>query len=272
MARIRTIKPEFWTHPILASLPDDARLAAIGLLNLADDHGFFLARPAIVRSALWPLDEDSSKARRALAQLSEAGWIEVREHPTHGPIGRVVNFTKHQRVDRPSPSKLETYWIVEDSSNIRRTLDDHSLLEQGTGNREQGTGNREHEHAGASARGAVTPAPLPISASAPIDLPPRLRDAYREILDIDGAEVAGKALSAGRRLFRSPSPAQLLETWKCAAAAGKMTEPADRWPDFRERMRSDQRKDRSPCAVAADDDAMDFARRMDEALLAGSRK
>lgn len=137
--RIRSLKPEFWTHPILAAMPDDARLAAIGLLNVADDHGYFLARPALVRSALWPLDEDSTKARRVLAQLSEAGWIEVREHPTHGPIGRVVNFTKHQRVDRPSPSKIAAYWLDDSSSNIRRTLDDNSSLEQGAGSREQGS-------------------------------------------------------------------------------------------------------------------------------------
>ncbi len=136
--RIRTIKPEFWSHPVFAAQVDEVRLAALGLLNVADDHGYFLASPALIRSALWPLDEDSTKARRVLARLSELGYIEVREHPTHGPIGCVVNFSKHQRVDRPSESKIASYF---NSTNVRRGLDDRSSLDQGSGIRDQGSGN-----------------------------------------------------------------------------------------------------------------------------------
>lgn len=136
--RIRTVKPEFWAHPILSAQADEVRLGALGLLNVADDHGYFLANPAAVRSALWPLDEDSTKARRVLAQLSQVGYIDVREHPTHGAVGWVVNFTKHQRVDRPSPSRIAHY---HDSSSVRRVIDDRSLLDQGSGikgSRDQG--------------------------------------------------------------------------------------------------------------------------------------
>ena len=133
--RIRTVKPEFWSHPVLSKLSDEARLAAIGLLNLADDEGFFLAAAALVRSAFWPFDEDSMRARRVLDELSRVGYIEVQEHPTHGPVGVVVNFTKHQKVDRPSQSKIKTYF---DSSSVRRKLDESSLLYQGSGIRDQG--------------------------------------------------------------------------------------------------------------------------------------
>jgi hypothetical protein len=133
--RIRTIKPEFWSHPVISRLDDSTRLLAIGLLNVADDEGFFFAEPALIRSAIWPFDEDSSRARRTLEQLSNTGYIELREHPTHGTIGVIQNFAKHQRVDRPTPSKLKAYY---DSTNPRRGLDERSLLEQGTGNREQG--------------------------------------------------------------------------------------------------------------------------------------
>ena len=138
--RIRTIKPEYWCHPILSKLPDETRLAAIGLLNIADDEGYLLADPKLIRSQLWPFDECSTRARRTLAQLAESGYIELRDHPTHGTIGLIVNFTKHQRVDRATPSKLKAYFLDDQSTINRRTLDDHSLLEQG---KEQGTGNRE---------------------------------------------------------------------------------------------------------------------------------
>jgi hypothetical protein len=139
--RIRTIKPEFWTHPILSRLSHEARLAAIGLLNIADDDGFFLADAALIRSALWPFDEDSTNARRALDALSKAGYIEIRESSTHGPIGSVLNFSKHQRIDRPTASKLAGYF---NSSNPRRVLDESSLLE-GKGKEQGKEGIREQE-------------------------------------------------------------------------------------------------------------------------------
>jgi len=136
MARIRTVKPEYWRHPVMARQPDDVRLMAVALLNIADDEGLFFADPALLRGEVWPFDEDSSRTRRVLEQLERIGWISVREHPEIGMVGKVVNFTKHQKVDRPTPSKIKGYF---DSSNIRRGLDEDSLLEQGTGNREQGS-------------------------------------------------------------------------------------------------------------------------------------
>lgn len=141
MARIRTVKPEFWSHPVMSKASDEARLGAIGLLNLADDEGYFLASPGVVRSFIWPLDEDSTKARRVLDELSRLGYVEVRQHAEQGEVGRVTHFARHQRVDRANPSKLKAYF---NSTKDRRTLDEQSSTDQGSGNgREQGTGNRE---------------------------------------------------------------------------------------------------------------------------------
>ena len=41
--RIRTLKPEFWSHPVISRQSDAAKLLAIGLLNYADDEGYFYA-------------------------------------------------------------------------------------------------------------------------------------------------------------------------------------------------------------------------------------
>jgi hypothetical protein len=124
----------------MGRLSGDLQSLAIGLLNHADDEGYFLADAAAVRSALRPFDDSSTIVRRGLDELSRAGWIEVREHPTHGKIGWVVNFTKHQRIDRPKASNLKQYFEVtafdDESTNVRRIVDDESLLE-GKG-REQG--------------------------------------------------------------------------------------------------------------------------------------
>jgi len=129
--RIRTIKPEFWQHPVMSRLPYDTRILALGLLNLADDEGYFSADTDYIRGAVL-FREDSSNVRRMLDELSLSGWITLCGSAER-PIGRVVNFRKHQRVDRPQPSRLKQYALDESSTNDRRPLDDESTQEQGTG-------------------------------------------------------------------------------------------------------------------------------------------
>lgn len=101
------------------------------------------------------------------------------------------------------------------------------------------------------------------ASAAPPDLPERLRDTWREISGVDGPDVANRALQAGRRLFRSPTPAQLLETWKCAADQHRLQDHPDQWPDFRQAVRASLRRDRAPGAVQADAETMDLARQWD---------
>jgi hypothetical protein len=129
--RIRTVKPEFWAHPVMSRLAYDTRILALGLLNLADDEGYFDADPDYIRGSVL-FREDSSNVRRMLDELSRSEWITLCGRAER-PIGRVVNFRKHQRVDRPQPSRLKQYALDESSTNDRRTLDDQSTQEQGTG-------------------------------------------------------------------------------------------------------------------------------------------
>ena len=141
MARIRSIKPEFWSHPVIGKLDDASKCLALALLCLGDDEGYFYADPTLVRNFARPFDDDSSSTRRALDTLSISGWIELAEHPTHGLIGRIINFERHQVIDRKRPSKIKGYF---DSTSPRRVLDESSCQEQGTGNREQGVQHQLH--------------------------------------------------------------------------------------------------------------------------------
>ena len=131
--RIRTVKPEFWSHPVMGKLKDTTKLLAIGLLNYADDEGYFYADPSLIRSALRPFDDESTMIRRSIDELSRTGYLALCEHPTHGALGVIVAFAKHQRIDRPKASIIKPLY---DSTTNRRIIDDQSLLEQGTGNRE----------------------------------------------------------------------------------------------------------------------------------------
>lgn len=139
--RIRTLKPEFWQHPITGRLAGDVQAIAIGLLNYADDEGFLVGEYAAIKSALRPFDDESTNVRRCVDELSRLGWVEFRNHPTHGRIGFLPTFTKHQRVDKPKPSRLKEYWkvAVDDSSTTNpRRVDDESQPDQGSGIRDQG--------------------------------------------------------------------------------------------------------------------------------------
>jgi hypothetical protein len=168
--RIRTIKPAFWTHPVLSREPDEVRLGAIGLLNYADDEGYFLASPALVRSAIWALDEDSTRARRVIEALARIEWIEVIEHPTHGAIGRVKNFAKHQVVNRPTPSAIKEYFaFTERSRSDHGTITEHSVPE-GKGREKEGKG-KGREGSGEASEPAVelkTPTPELVAAAVPV--------------------------------------------------------------------------------------------------------
>ena len=70
MPRIRTIKPGFWSHPVMRRLSDTAQLMALALLNL-------------------------------LSELSLSGWVKIVDQPTRGRL--VVNFEKHGPQDCDHP-------------------------------------------------------------------------------------------------------------------------------------------------------------------------
>lgn len=126
MPRIRTIKPDFWSHPILSKQDDPTRLMAIALLNYADDEGYFYAEPNLVRGFCRPFDDNSTITRRCLDNLSKIGYISICKNENYGSIGRIEKFLAHQKIDRATDSKLKQYY----STNPRRTLDEPSTPER----------------------------------------------------------------------------------------------------------------------------------------------
>lgn len=107
MARIRTIKPEFWRDENLAKVSPEACLLAIGLLNHCDDEGFFNANPKLVESDVFPLRTLSVTTTVALRELSGIGYIKVFQGTDGKTYGQVVNFEKHQVINKKSPSKIK---------------------------------------------------------------------------------------------------------------------------------------------------------------------
>lgn len=109
MARIRTIKPEFWTDDLLGSLSRDARLLFVATWNMADDEGLLRWSPPIIKGAAFPFDDDITvqTVQALMAELEEAGIIfAYKGGRSQQALGYVVNFHKHQKINRPSPSRL----------------------------------------------------------------------------------------------------------------------------------------------------------------------
>lgn len=166
MARIRTIKPEFWTHEDLSALPEPTHMLAAALLNHADDEGYFNANLGLVKAACSPLREPSVSIHDSLNHLVRIGYIRLGVASDGKRYGHVVEFEKHQRVNRATASKIKGLGLVwEVSVSAHAQLTDTSSPE-GKG-REQGTGNREGNLTtpdGVVGDSADAPSPRPPSA------------------------------------------------------------------------------------------------------------
>lgn len=112
MARIRTIKPDFWKSEKLAErLPGadgrQARLLFIGLWNFSEDHGVIRGKASYIRSELFPYDEDVTTAdvERWLGLLEAGGFVVrfIRDGSTYLWIRK---FSEHQRIEKPSKPTL----------------------------------------------------------------------------------------------------------------------------------------------------------------------
>jgi len=142
MARIRTIKPEFWQDDDLAEVSEPAVLVAAGLLNHADDEGFFKANPKLIKSVVFPLREPSVSVHNILIELSNINYIALYIGKDGKKYGQVTGFTTHQRINRPTPSKIKDLIDINEDS-----MSPHELLTTGKERKgkerkgkEQGTG------------------------------------------------------------------------------------------------------------------------------------
>jgi hypothetical protein len=120
MARIRSIKPEFWTSAQILDCSPNARLMFIGIWNFADDAGRHPWSPRQIKAEIFPADEIELK------YILE--WLKDLE--TNGLIARYVaddkdyfyvTGWKHQRIDKPQTPKYPDPFHA-DSKSIPRTI------------------------------------------------------------------------------------------------------------------------------------------------------
>lgn len=155
MARIRSIKPDFFTSETIAALPLSARLTFIGLWGYVDDNGVGLDNEMLINAAIWPLEEDPletlARTREDLATLSRMGLVTRYRDSRKGYLF-VSSWDEHQKVDHPRKprfprpedpgcepaSACEYDDSPEDLANDSRDSREDLAPEQGAGSREQG--------------------------------------------------------------------------------------------------------------------------------------
>lgn len=99
MARIRTIKPEFWHDEKLSTMSAIDRLTFLGLIGMADDLGRVLDNVKVIDAFVFANSSDT--ARESLANLSRIGRIKRGKTSSGQAVIQIVNWNKHQRVDKP---------------------------------------------------------------------------------------------------------------------------------------------------------------------------
>ncbi|MCC6227191.1 MAG: hypothetical protein IT195_12410 [Microthrixaceae bacterium] len=107
MARIRTIKPEFFSSERIAKLTDAAKITFIGLWCEADDYGVVHANPRVLKGHIWPLD-DTITAYDINTHLEELenGEPLIHRYTVDGKDYALIHgFTEHQKVSKPSQKR-----------------------------------------------------------------------------------------------------------------------------------------------------------------------
>lgn len=122
MARIRTIKPEFWTSEQIVECSTSARLLFVGLWCFCDDGGVHPRTTKRIKMEVFPGDDFSdSMIEGWLSELISSGLL--TEFEADGRQFIAVSGWRHQKIERP------TYkWPQLDdvSASTRRILADVS--------------------------------------------------------------------------------------------------------------------------------------------------
>jgi hypothetical protein len=100
VARIRTIKPEFFQDEKMAPLDPLDRFVFIGLIAMADDCGRLLDIVKVIDAFIYPVTDHTCVD--SLRNLTAIGRIERGTTASGQQVIQIVNWTRHQRVDKPN--------------------------------------------------------------------------------------------------------------------------------------------------------------------------
>ena len=129
MARIRTIKPEFFTSEQVAKCSPTARLLFVGMWCFCDDNGVHPASLMRIKMEVFPSDLfDETKIQGLISELKNNGLI-FEFSANDEQYWHVTGWKKHQRIEKPT-YKYPSPPAV-NSASIPRVIDDNSTTVRG---------------------------------------------------------------------------------------------------------------------------------------------
>lgn len=111
--RIRTIKPEWLEDERLSNASSEARVLSIALILLSDDFGRGRGATGFLGSRAFP--NNPCLCAPALDELIEIGFVRIYVVRNQHYFS-VVNWSKHQRVDKPGKSQIPAPQDEEDAA------------------------------------------------------------------------------------------------------------------------------------------------------------
>lgn len=127
MARIRTIKPEFWTSEQVMECSPMARLLFIGIWNFCDDAGNHPLSAKTIKALIFPGDEiTTAQVDAMLGELQSNDLITAYEASAKQYLH--VNGWGHQKIDKPTYKHPS---FVDRSPSTPREGDDDSPSSSG---------------------------------------------------------------------------------------------------------------------------------------------
>lgn len=220
MARIRSVKPEFFQDQDLAvELPNrDARLLYIGLWGLADEHGRLRGESVGIKGQLFAYDADLTPEiiEKLIDMLEETGRA-MRYRVRNSVYLFLPKLAEHQRLDSakvpsrlpPPPADLLELYMSESSENFP----DKSENRANKSAPKQAASSKKHE---ASSRGKIR------EESGPENLPPGSEQATRLIVDATDAP-AYLAAEAVLAIVRERQPRNLPGLTRTLIDRGEIT-------------------------------------------------
>ena len=134
MARIRSIKPEFWTSEQVVECSTNARLLFIGMWNFCDDYGRHTFAPKQLKALIFPADDfTATDVAGMLDELVNAKLI--RKYKVNDKEYLEVSGWHHQKIDKrqpaPGPSASGGGPLGDHSPNGLRTVATEGSREEG---------------------------------------------------------------------------------------------------------------------------------------------
>jgi hypothetical protein len=254
VARIRTIKPEFFTSETVGEWSDSTQIIFIGLWNHARDNGVGSANQRYLAGQIRPFMDQKEAVRRIQGALRECSRSGVLRLFTRGnrDFYAIVNWKEHQSISKPTPIpegfehprpeeeaeyRARNPWLEEDDDETspdlqvvrlpedsRRTpggLPEDSRLER---KGKEGKGRETPPPSSGGVRGGMSTAlaiQAPLIAEVLLPSPP-------------APAAASKPATRGHRLPEDWTPTAKTMTWSREQATTTGVDISTEWAKFRD--------------------------------------